>query len=220
MDVLTAPAAASKESTNTTTSASAKSAATDYETFLTLLTAQMKNQDPLKPMDSTDFVAQLASFSSVEQQIRTNDALSQIEKLLGGSSPSGLSSWIGLNVQIPKDPQFKGVPIDVFVDPAAAADRADLVVQNSSGEELRRISVPSRTDVYTWAGMFDDGAPMPNGSYRLSVESFKAGELIDSKQAPIYESVLEARLDAGTTLLVLDDGTTVSAEHVTAVRGR
>ena len=52
----------------------------DFETFLSLLTAQLRNQDPLKPMESTEFVAQLASFSAVEQQVRTNDRLDELAK--------------------------------------------------------------------------------------------------------------------------------------------
>ena len=54
---------------------SANEMAGDFETFLKLLTAQLRNQDPLQPMDSTEFVAQLASFSAVEQQVRANDRL-------------------------------------------------------------------------------------------------------------------------------------------------
>ncbi len=61
-------------------------AGTDFQTFLTLLTTQLRNQDPLKPMDSTQFVAQLASFSAVEQQVRTNEKLAEIINLL--SSPA------------------------------------------------------------------------------------------------------------------------------------
>jgi flagellar basal-body rod modification protein FlgD len=201
-------------------SSAATSAATDFETFLSLLTAQMKNQDPLKPLDSTDFVAQLASFSSVEQQIRTNDSLSQIQQMLGGSSPSGLSTWIGVQVQVLKDPQFEGVPIDVFVAPAAEADRVELVVQNSAGEEVQRLSVPVQTDVYAWAAALEDGSPLANGSYQLTVESFREGNLIDTRQAPIYEEVREARLDSGATYLVLGDGSVLPSDQVTAVRGR
>ncbi|MFV2001871.1 MAG: flagellar hook capping FlgD N-terminal domain-containing protein, partial [Paracoccaceae bacterium] len=50
----------------------------DFETFLKLLTTQLKNQDPLKPVDSSDFAVQLATFSSVEQQVKTNDLLTSL----------------------------------------------------------------------------------------------------------------------------------------------
>ena len=62
------------------TNASQQKAATtvDYQSFLRLLVTQMKNQDPTKPMDSTDYVAQLATFSQVEQSVQTNTKLDQL----------------------------------------------------------------------------------------------------------------------------------------------
>lgn len=57
-------------------------AESDFQTFLQLLTAQMRHQDPLEPLDSTQFVAQLAAFSSVEQQIQTNAKLDLLNENL------------------------------------------------------------------------------------------------------------------------------------------
>lgn len=70
---------------------SAKSAATvDYESFLKLLVAQMKNQDPTAPMESTEYVAQLATFSQVEQQVHMNKKLDDILQASALSQASGL----------------------------------------------------------------------------------------------------------------------------------
>jgi len=84
---------------------SAKSKATvDYQSFLKLLIAQMKNQDPTDPMDSTQYVAQLATFSQVEQAVQTNakldrilqsSALSQADTLIGRSITSADGSVTG-----------------------------------------------------------------------------------------------------------------------------
>lgn len=222
MDPVSSTTAGQTTSTTSGTSsasASAAAATADYETFLTLLTAQLKNQDPLKPLESTEFVAQLASFSAVEQQVRTNDALTAIQDLLGGSSPSGLASWIGAHVQVLKDPDFSGSPIDVMIAPAADAKRAELVVQDTNGNEIQRLSVPLKTDVISWAGVGEDGTPLANGTYQLLLESFNDEELIDSHQAPIYEEVREARLEHGSTLLILRDGSALPSDQVTAIRG-
>lgn len=70
----------------------------DFHTFLTLLTAQMRNQDPLKPMDSTEFVAQLASFSAVEQQIETNSKLGELLGVLSDSPTVNPTEWLGKEV--------------------------------------------------------------------------------------------------------------------------
>ncbi|MDH7798664.1 MULTISPECIES: flagellar hook assembly protein FlgD [unclassified Beijerinckia] len=78
--------------TSTTSTAKAQPPTVDYNAFLTLLVAQMKNQDPTKPTDSTEFLSQLASFSNVEQTVQmnsklgallTNSALSQADGIIG-----------------------------------------------------------------------------------------------------------------------------------------
>jgi flagellar basal-body rod modification protein FlgD len=100
--------------TSETTAAKASAAALDYDTFLKLLIAQMKNQDPTKPMDSTEYVAQLATFSQVEQSIQTNarldslltsSALSLAEGLIGRTvtSPSGETTGTVVSVRITSD---------------------------------------------------------------------------------------------------------------------
>ncbi len=84
--------------TSTSSSSSQSSASktnVDYESFLKLLVAELKNQDPTKPMESTDFVAQLATFSQVEQTIQTNTKLDQ---MLQSSALSQAGSLIGREI--------------------------------------------------------------------------------------------------------------------------
>ena len=80
---------------NTAPVGAAKSNTVDYDAFLQLLVAQMKNQDPTKPMESTEYVAQLASFSNVEQTVQTNEKL---DRLLSSSFMSNAGSLIGKNI--------------------------------------------------------------------------------------------------------------------------
>ena len=76
---MTIPALAGAAAPKATGTTETKSkTAVDYESFLKLLVAEMKNQDPTKPMESTDFVAQLATFSQVEQSVQSNSKLDQI----------------------------------------------------------------------------------------------------------------------------------------------
>jgi flagellar basal-body rod modification protein FlgD len=69
---------AAAQSTGTQSSAGAGSSTLDYNSFLTLLIAQMKNQDPMEPMASSDYVAQLATFSQVEKTVQTNERLASL----------------------------------------------------------------------------------------------------------------------------------------------
>lgn len=70
----------------------------DYDSFLTLLVEQLKNQDPLKPQDSAEFIAQLASFSNVEQSIKTN---AKLDALMTSSALSQVDGMIGRTVTAP-----------------------------------------------------------------------------------------------------------------------
>ena len=81
-----------QNSSTQNTSSAVSAASVDYEAFLKLLVEQMKNQDPTKPMDSTEYVAQLATFSNVEQSIQVNDNLN---KLLQASYLSQAGSIVG-----------------------------------------------------------------------------------------------------------------------------
>ena len=86
---MTTSAITSSLSQTSTTASTRSQISSDFDTFLKMLTAQMQNQDPFNPIDSTDYATQLATFSGVEQQTRTNDLLtnlgSQIASLLSRS---------------------------------------------------------------------------------------------------------------------------------------
>ena len=97
-----------------TQQASATGAAVDYQAFLKLLVAEMKNQDPTEPMDSTQYVAQLASFSQVEQSVQINkkldqmlqtSAVAQADALLGHTitSADGANSGVVTEVRLTSD---------------------------------------------------------------------------------------------------------------------
>ena len=76
----------------------ASQAKVDYDAFLTLLVTEMKNQDPTKPMESTDFVAQLATFSNVEQGVQTN---AKLDALLTASALASAGEVLGRSIETP-----------------------------------------------------------------------------------------------------------------------
>ena len=90
MTVFAASAVSSQNQTSST-AGTAKNAV-DYQSFLKLLVAEMKNQDPTSPMESTDYVAQLATFSQVEQSVQIN---SKLDSILQASALTQAASMIG-----------------------------------------------------------------------------------------------------------------------------
>ena len=200
------------------TGSASGAAATDFDTYLTLLTTQLRNQDPLNPTDSTEFVAQLATFSGVEQQIRTNDQLEAILGALGGGASAGLAAWIGKEVRAPAKGGFSGAPLEVSTTPNAEADAAVLVVKNDFGQVVARRSVSPDAEQVSWDGQDALGRSLPYGDYSFEIEAYKGDELLATQPGQIFAKVSEVRIEDGAQILVLEGGAKVALEDVTALR--
>lgn len=205
-----APAASSTAATSTISS--------DFETFLKMLTTQIQNQDPLSPMNSEEFAVQLATFSSVEQQVRTNDLLIGLGSQMGAMGMAQLAGWVGMEARASAPAWFDGSPVTVSPNPAAQADQAILVVRDAHGAEVQRAEIPVSPAAFEWAGVGPDGTPMAPGLYRFEVESYANGDLLSTGVADTYATIVEARGDNGQTTLVLEGGVEIGTDGVTALR--
>ena len=191
----------------------------DFELFLRMLTAQMKNQDPLDPQDSTDYAVQLATFSSVEQQVTTNDLLTGLSSQFALSGLADMAGWIGMEARAATSGHFDGRPITVAPRPAPHADSAELVVTNAAGLEVQRIGLPGGARLLDWQGLDATGQLLPSGDYAFEVVSLdSAGDVILREQAEIYRRVQEVRTEGEAQILVLEGGTIIDSTGVTALR--
>ena len=190
----------------------------DFETFLTMLTTQMQNQDPLEPMKSDELSVQLATFSGVEQQVRTNDLLGNLGLQLGAMSLGQLAGWVGMEARSLAPLTYDGAPLTVPVKAASLADQAAVIVRNDAGQEVSRAPIPVGQTSYTWDGLASNGTGLPHGAYTFEVESSRNGDVVATNRVETYARVTEVRNDAGSTTLVLEGGSTISADEVTALR--
>ncbi|MBN9886135.1 flagellar hook capping FlgD N-terminal domain-containing protein [Salipiger abyssi] len=190
----------------------------DFETFLRMLTTQMQNQDPLNPVDATDYATQLATFSSVEQQVLTNDLLKELTGQLTGNGFQQLASWIGMKALADAPVFFDGTPVTLRPSFAAGADSAILVVTDAEGHAVQRLALDPSVPVVAWAGVAADGGPLPSGRYSFAVESYREQVLIETTGSPAYNPIVEVRQEADTVLLTLSDGTEIDAAQVSALR--
>jgi flagellar basal-body rod modification protein FlgD len=197
---------------------SGRALTSDFNTFLQMLTVQMRNQDPLNPIDSADYAVQLATFSGVEQQVKTNELLGQLSSQLQLSGLAELAGWVGREARAAMPARFDGAPITLSPNPAADADSAELVVRNAAGQEVARGPIPVASDPIEWAGVGADGTPLPSGTYRFEVVSLKAGEVLRTDPAELYATIREVRAEGGETVLVMEGGALVPAGEVTALR--
>jgi flagellar basal-body rod modification protein FlgD len=190
----------------------------DYDIFLRLMTAELKYQDPLDPRSSSEVSSDLAQFSAVEQQTKTNDRLNTILETLSASSMDDLSTWVGLEARATGEVEFTGAPIVLATNAKEDADRLELVVSGTDGGEVQRLSIENGSAPFEWTGVSDDGASLASGNYSFSVEAFQEGASIGTTEVFSYSTVNEARLIDGDIWVVLANGSIISADDVTGVR--
>ncbi|TAJ69873.1 MAG: flagellar hook assembly protein FlgD [Phenylobacterium sp.] len=146
--------------------------AENFDTFLTLLTTQLKNQDPLSPMDSTQFTQQLVQMTGVEQQLLTNDLL---EKLVSntGTGVATAVSLIGKEVRADSDvAALKGGKAEWGYSLDRAATDVKLEILDSKGRVVRTIAPTDNAageHTLTWDGKGTGGSDLPDGTYSLKV---------------------------------------------------
>ena len=219
MDINTvSSSAATSSAVATADNGSGAKISSDFETFLKMLTVQMQNQDPLNPVDSSDYATQLATFSGVEQQVQTNDLLRSLAGQMGTGGLAQLAGWVGMQARAPVPAYFDGAPVSVVPNVQRGADAAQLVVFNESGAEVQRLDIGLDNQPVVWAGVRADGRQMPDGPYRFETVSSALNEVVATNTAEVYATVSEVQIKDGINTLVLSGGRTVAASDVTAVR--
>lgn len=211
--------AAAKRASGAVAGATTPNAAlsSDFETFLKMLTVQMRNQDPLNPVEATDYAVQLATFSSVEQQVLTNTLLQRLLSQSGGGLEQ-MAQWVGMEVRAPGPVTFSGQSVTLWADPSPGADGAALVVRDAFGTVAARYDIPITAGMVQWDGLSPLGDPMLQGDYRFEIESYSGEALLGTRPAETYSRIVEARLDRGEVVLLTAGGQVLRADAVTALR--
>jgi flagellar basal-body rod modification protein FlgD len=142
--------------------------------FLKLLTTQLQQQDPTKPMDNTAFVAQLAQFSSLEQMNNVNDTLTKLLTSQGTSLQTTAASMVGKTAVYDTDlvSLTEGKDAIVSANLSQAAANVNVVIQDSNGATVRILNLgacASGTNRFTWDGKDDAGDQLPAGNYTSQV---------------------------------------------------
>lgn len=190
----------------------------DYQTFLKMLTTQLQNQDPLNPAKADEFAVQLATFSSVEQQVRTNDLLAALGTQFAAMGMTQFAGWVGMDARAAAPANFHGAPVTLAPAPAAGADRAELVVRDASGRELERFEIPATSNPYVWEGRNQFGGSYLHGLYSFDLVSFRGDTPLASTPVETFGRVIEARMENGQTVIVREGGVIVPTADVTGVR--
>lgn len=155
----------------------------NYDQFLQILTAQLRNQSPLEPMDANSFTEQLVQFSSVEQAIKTNDSLASLIALSASNEATSLVGYLGKNISASGSATtLQDSEATWNLDASAAASETQITIRNAAGTIVfsDEGSLDAGTTNYTWDGTTNDAGAAPDGLYSITVEARDAaGDLVD-----------------------------------------
>lgn len=161
-------------SASSANNASRQSIADNFDTFLSLLTTQLKNQNPLDPLDTNQFTSQLVQFTSVEQQLKTNDFLEALLLSNGNASSSQAVGYIGKEVTAVgnKSELIDGqAQWNFYLEDAAS--NVTVTVKDAAGKVVHTHTgaLDAGWGKFTWDGVGDDGKTYPDGSYVVSIDA-------------------------------------------------
>ncbi len=179
-----ASSTATTRGTSTTTGLGA-----DFNTFLTLLTTQLKNQDPTNAMDPNEMTQQLVQFAGVEQQIRANTNLETLISVQQGAQLVGAAPLMGRVVEVESDRlSLQGGQATLRLPPAGEARRVGIGVLDSQGNLIRaaQLDLGSSAQDWVWDGRDADGMQRADGAYSYVL----LGAASDGTEAAVAGTVL------------------------------
>jgi flagellar basal-body rod modification protein FlgD len=191
----------------------------DFKTFLTLLTTQLKNQDPTSPLDTNQMTQQLVSFSQVEQAINTNDKLTNLVALQSTNQSLAALPLVGHTVEYADNQGVltNGTATFGYKLPADAAN-ANIVITNANGQTV--FQTPAETasgfHAFTWDGSTIDGTTAPDGIYTFNVVAAATDKSTIQATLSAYGAVSAVDLSSGTPSLYIG-GLSEALSKVTAI---
>ena len=164
--------------------ASKSSTADTQNRFLSLLVAQMKNQDPLNPLDNAQVTSQMAQLSTVQGIETMNTNLQALAASLGTNQMSQAASLIGRSVLVPGNTVSPTQMENVMgFELPRPADQVTVSIKDAAGTLVRKLDLGSRdtgVNVLAWDGLTDSGTAAPAGQYSFQVDAVQGGKALDS----------------------------------------
>ena len=183
----------------------------NYDTFLVLLTAQLQNQDPLAPMDSTQFTQQLVQFSQVEQQIRTNEQLEGLAGQYQAASAGAALSYLGKDAIIEADETYlAGGEANWAYRLPETANSMTIQARDMQGRVVYETNTAARGSgehLFTWDGTKTNGETAADGVYQISITAKNAADTAITPTISVRETIMGVDFSGTTPVVITPSGT-------------
>jgi flagellar basal-body rod modification protein FlgD len=172
--------------TNATQASSATSSTVSdiQNRFLAMLVAQMKNQDPLNPLDNAEVTSQMAQLSTVQGITDLNTSMQALADSLGAGQMAQAANLIGHGVLVPGNNVAPSAGYNVIgMNLPNSADQVKVTIQDATGQTVRTMNLGSQSygdHLFTWDGLTDNGSQAADGSYQFSVSAVQGGNAMDA----------------------------------------
>ena len=152
--------------------------ASNFTTFLQLLTTQLKNQNPLDPLDTNQFTQQLVQFAQVEQQMKSNDQLSSLVSMEKSAQQTTALAYVGATVVVDGATASLKNGVGTWSFNVTKPATATVTIRDSTGQTAYSgtLSVNPGTQNFTWDGKSTNGTQWPDGNYTMSVTALDANQ--------------------------------------------
>lgn len=162
------------------TAAASTGLAEDFAQFLTLLTVQLQNQDPLDPLDTNEMTNQLVAFTGVEQQINTNQKLDSLVSLQLGNALGSSLGYVGKEISYIGSEFYSDgetpVTIHYALDGQAIENNLSIIDEQGNTVFTASGSTAAGAQEFVWDGLDDFGNPVPPGTYSIRIDALNANE--------------------------------------------
>ncbi len=194
----------------------------NFDTFLKLLVAQLKNQDPLNPLDGTQFTGQIAQFSTLEQQINGNNYLKEILAQRDFGEQTLANSYLGKEVLGPGNLLVKDSATEEFGYTVGKNAKQVMIeiISNATGQTVRELKgdIAAGSHTMTWDGKNDKGEAVNNGTFTVRMTSRDVDGKVVASSASVYGQVSGVLNEAGKISLQTKDGRKFATSDVLGVR--
>ncbi len=195
----------------------------NFDMFLRLLTTQLQNQDPLEPTDTNQFTQQLVMYSQVEQQIKSNEQLTNLVNLQGNLQLQSALTYIGMEVRVADNRfHYEGAG-DYSFDYALPADanQCKISILDENGDVVFTTNGEfsgNKLHTYKWNGKTTDGDVAPEGKYTIQVAAQDADGKAMTAETAVWGQVMGMETTADGQIILDMNGFGVSLVDILAAR--